>query len=245
MSRSAGQNLSTTISKLSPEKLYPEPPTTPTMDLFTPESSPTTMDVCCTPESSPPPMNLSCTPDSSPPHHAYTHCTISNPITFSNWLDSIGPQNINTITHLTLLPSQHLGRVTSLSTLGDVLGDSLGDDTTYTELHTWISLLQRLSNTCPSIRTLTIFFAADMSGRDTHGYRRGVGECLGFIWAIGCFRGLEWVDLRGYFPGQWGWYLRGLWGDGTRIFNGVVVGERGLREWRRGTERLDPREFRW
>ncbi|KAJ8060960.1 hypothetical protein OCU04_010039 [Sclerotinia nivalis] len=245
MFHSAAQNFSTTIPKLSPEKLYPDPPTTPNMGLSTPESSPTTTGLWSTPESSPPPMNLSSTPDSSPLHQAYTHCTISNPTTFSNWLDSIGPQNINTITHLTLLPSQHLGRITSLSTLGDTLGDSLGDTTTYTELHNWITLLQRLSNTCPSIRSLTIFFAADMSGRDTHGYRRGAGECLGFIWAIGRFRGLEWVDLRGYFPGQWVWYLRSLWGDGVRVFNGVGVEEWGLREWRRGTERLDPREFRW
>ncbi|EDO04042.1 predicted protein [Sclerotinia sclerotiorum 1980 UF-70] len=219
------------------------------MNLSTPESSPTTMDLHSCPNSSPPPTNPFSTPDSSPPipHQAYTHCTISDPRTFSTWLDSLLPQTKTTLTYLTLLPSQHLGRMTSLSSLGDTLGDSLGDTTTYAELHAWITILLHLSTNYPNIRSLTIFFAADMSGSDTHGYRRGAGECVGFIWAIGWFRELDWVELGGYFPRQWGWYLRGLWGVGTRVLDGRGLGmgeaeeEYRLGVWRRGTEGLDSR----
>lgn len=87
-----------------------------------------------------------------------------------------------------------------------------------------------------------------MSGNDTHGYRRGVGEDYAFIWAIGQFHRLEAVDLRGYFPIQWPWYLRQVWGgrgQETQIYNLVPAPEHLLEEWRRGTERLDPRELGW
>ncbi|KAF5867430.1 uncharacterized protein Bfra_010404 [Botrytis fragariae] len=198
-------------------------------------------------------MNLapSTTPNTSPPNPnptQNTHYTITNPLTFTTFLDQNPPSTAFSITHLTLAPSPHLGRITSLPHLNDTLGDSLGDASTFAELHSWVTLLQRLSHATPGLRSLTIIFDADMSGRDTHGYRRGVGECLGFIWAIARFRGLEWVDLQGYFPAQWPWYLRGVWtanGQATRIYNRVEAPERVLREWRRGTERLDPREFGW
>ncbi|ESZ97054.1 hypothetical protein SBOR_2545 [Sclerotinia borealis F-4128] len=185
-------------------------------------------------------------PASPPPHNPYAECTITNPTTFSAWLDDIGPSNTNLITHLTLLPSQHLRRIVSLSSLGDTLGDSIGDTLTFSELQSWIALLQRLANLATGIRSLTVFFAADVSGGDTHRYRRGVGECLGFVWAIGKFNGLDYVDLQGYFPLQWPYYLRGVWGEeGTRIYNSNPAPEGLLWQWRQGTERLDPRDFGW
>ncbi|KAF7884574.1 uncharacterized protein EAF02_004910 [Botrytis sinoallii] len=222
---SPDQILTASISKLTLQPYHPQPLTTSTMN-----PAPST-----TPNTSPP------NPNPTPTQN--THYTITNPLTFTTFLDQLPPSSI---THLVLAPSPHLGRITSLPHLNDTLGDSLGDASTFAELHSWVTLLQRLSHSTPSLRSLTIIFNADMSGRDTHGYRRGVGECLGFIWAIARFRGLDWVDLQGYFPAQWPWYLRGVWaasGQGTRIYNRVEAPEWALREWRRGTERLDPREF--
>ncbi|KAG4032298.1 hypothetical protein MFRU_007g02060 [Monilinia fructicola] len=223
MPPSPGQRLSTLsarISKLSIENLPQDPITSPNMN----------------------PASSSALPS---PRNPYASCTVANPITFSNWLDEIGPANINSITQLYLYPSQHLGRVISLPTLGDTLGDSFGDQQTLAELHAWIGLLQRLANVATGIRSLSISFAADVSGRDTHRYRRGVGECIAFIWAIGKFNGLQYVDLGGYFPLQWPFYLRSVWGDRTRIYNSERAPDYLLWEWRRGTEMLDPTEFGW
>ncbi|ATZ54976.1 hypothetical protein BCIN_11g02880 [Botrytis cinerea B05.10] len=231
---SPDQTLSATISKLSIQTFHPQPQPQP-------QPQPSTSSITI--------MNpaASTTPDSSPPTQT-THYTITNPLTFTRWLDSTPPENPSAITHLTLAPSPHLGRISSLPRLNDTLGDSLGDASTFAELHSWVTLLQRLSHhpSTSTLRSLTIIFAADTSGRDTHGYRRGVGECLGFIWAIGRFRGLQWVDLQGFFPAQWPWYLRSVWAaQGTMIYNRVEAPEWELREWRRGTERLDPRGFGW
>lgn len=173
----------------------------------------------------------------------FTHHTVTDPTIFSTFLDQLDAQNLQAITHLTLAPSQHLGRITSLTSLGDVLGDSLGDRATYRELHTWIVLLQRLSHCATGLRSLTIIYNADMSGLDTHRYRRGVGECLAFIWAIGRFRALVWVDLQGYFPMQWPGYLRAVWniaGWQTFIYNSRPAPAYLLWIWRQGTEMLDP-----
>ncbi|KAI9645062.1 hypothetical protein NHQ30_007101 [Ciborinia camelliae] len=220
MPPSPDHTLSTCISKLNIETGNSDLPTTPEMNLYS-------------------------SPESSASHNSFTRCTIADPSRFSAWLDEIGPENINSISQLDLFPSQHLGRIISLHSIGDEIGDSFGDEETFAELHAWIALLQRLANVATGIRSVTVFFAADISGRDTHRYRRGVGECLAFIWAIGKFTRLEWVDLQGFYPAQWPYYLRSVLGEKTKIYNTNPAPGYLLWEWREGTERLDPKEYGW
>jgi hypothetical protein len=168
---------------------------------------------------------------------------VTDPVIFGEWMDEIGAANVNTITHLDLIPSQHLGRFTSAKSIGDKLGDSFGDTAVVTEMHEWISLLQRLAHMAKGIRSLTVYFAADVSGGDSFRYRRGAGECLAFIWAISRFPNLDFVDLQGYYPAQWPSYLTSIWGDRTRVVNTDPSPEHLVWEWRRGTDGLNPRDF--